>query len=435
LSGKDGEIEAMRNMIKQYNGCVVACVSDSYDIFKACSDKWGDNLKKEIRDAYTRNINQVTGVSSFKLVVRPDSGVPAMICLTILNLLWDAYHESGNVLGTDTDQRNMRIQTMSNPENAGIHSSYRVDSHNGNRRLKLLPKCIGVIQGDGVDYETIPEILETIVRGGFAPENLNFGSGGALLQKLNRDTFKMAFKCSAIALNGEIGQHGETQPCNAEPRDDQWKPVFKNPITDSGKISKKGLLKVENIDGTYITHKSFNDDDTLNRDFGNKPDILVRAFLDGTIEHDYVSDMFDTIKQRVRHATNQHLVTVSLNESAHADVDKYIKEAEDHVRMTYESCTDEERKAALRNQDAHARHVESIVGGTTTTQSIMESETPADNTSVSATTTNVSSPGGKRRHLANRTNAGHEGGKQPKHYRWNNIPGVGWSGPGGRRGS
>ena len=30
-----------------------------------------------------------------------------------------------------------------------------------------------------------------------------FGSGGALLQKLNRDTFKCAFKCSEITVKGE----------------------------------------------------------------------------------------------------------------------------------------------------------------------------------------------------------------------------------------
>ena len=30
-----------------------------------------------------------------------------------------------------------------------------------------------------------------------------FGSGGALLQKLNRDTFKCAFKCSEITVKGQ----------------------------------------------------------------------------------------------------------------------------------------------------------------------------------------------------------------------------------------
>merc|ERR1712013_147679 len=62
---------------------------------------------------------------------------------------------------------------------------------------------------------------------GYAAENINFGSGGALLQKLNRDTFKCAFKCSSITINGKERE------------------VFKDPITDNGKASKKGRLTLQ----------------------------------------------------------------------------------------------------------------------------------------------------------------------------------------------
>merc|ERR1712007_261974 len=64
-------------------------------------------------------------------------------------------------------------------------------------------------------------------RAGFAAENMVFGSGGALLQKLNRDTFKCAFKCSEITINGKVRE------------------VFKDPITDNGKASKKGRLTLQ----------------------------------------------------------------------------------------------------------------------------------------------------------------------------------------------
>lgn len=59
---------------------------------------------------------------------------------------------------------------------------------------KLLPPYIRVIQGDGVDWESIPKILEKLKGEKIAADNIGFGSGGALLQKLNRDTFKCAFK-------------------------------------------------------------------------------------------------------------------------------------------------------------------------------------------------------------------------------------------------
>ena len=38
---------------------------------------------------------------------------------------------------------------------------------------------------------------------GWSSDNLAFGSGGALLQKLNRDTLKCAYKCSAVVINGK----------------------------------------------------------------------------------------------------------------------------------------------------------------------------------------------------------------------------------------
>jgi len=50
---------------------------------------------------------------------------------------------------------------------------------------------------------------------------------GSLLQKLNRDTQKCAYKCSAIEVNGELRQ------------------VYKDPVTDKGKKSKKGLLTLQ----------------------------------------------------------------------------------------------------------------------------------------------------------------------------------------------
>ena len=57
-----------------------------------------------------------------------------------------------------------------------------------------------------------------------------------MLQKIDRDTLKFAYKCSAIVTNGELRE------------------VYKQPITDSGKNSKRGrldLIKDEN--GEYKT--------------------------------------------------------------------------------------------------------------------------------------------------------------------------------------
>jgi nicotinamide phosphoribosyltransferase len=74
-------------------------------------------------------------------------------------------------------------------------------------------------------------ILRNMMQAGWAADNLAFGSGGGLLQKVNRDTIRFAMKCSAIKING------------------QWNDVQKHPSTDPSKNSKAGRLILCN-DGT-----------------------------------------------------------------------------------------------------------------------------------------------------------------------------------------
>ena len=50
--GKPNEVEAYRNMLKQFGqaGKTVAVVSDSYDIFNAVRQLWGEELREEVSD-------------------------------------------------------------------------------------------------------------------------------------------------------------------------------------------------------------------------------------------------------------------------------------------------------------------------------------------------------------------------------------------------
>merc|ERR1719189_2093588 len=100
---------------------------------------------------------------------------------------------------------------------------------------RLLPPCIRVIQGDGIDIGSLEMILTAMRDKGWAADNLVFGSGGALLQKLHRDTQKCAFKCSYALVKG-VGVD-----------------VLKDPVTDPGKKSKKGRLTLELQDGNWVT--------------------------------------------------------------------------------------------------------------------------------------------------------------------------------------
>merc|ERR1712190_529932 len=169
-------------------GGLVACVSDSYDVFQACEKYWGTALKEMIekRDGL--------------LVVRPDSGKLPDIVTQVLDSLGKKF----------------------TPEKTST-------GH------KLLPPCIRVIQGDGINADSLEVILKHMKDKGWAADNLAFGSGGGLLQKLHRDTQKCAFKCSYAMVNGAGVD------------------VVKDPITDPGKKSKKGMLTLENQGGKWVT--------------------------------------------------------------------------------------------------------------------------------------------------------------------------------------
>lgn len=198
--GKDNEVDAYRNMLKQYAkpGSLVAVVSDSYDIFNAVENMWGGVLKQEVID------------SGATIVIRPDSGDPETVVCKVVELLADKF-------------------------------GYTIN----NKGYKVLNN-VRVIQGDGVNKTSIRDILANLALRKFSADNIAFGMGGALLQaNITRDTYQFAMKCSAIKRNGK------------------WIGVSKNPITDNGKASKAGLLSLyyDKRDEHYITiAKSYEDE-------------------------------------------------------------------------------------------------------------------------------------------------------------------------------
>lgn len=187
--GQENEFQAFANMLDQNPEGLVACVSDSYDLKRACLEGWGGVLKEKVQNR--------KGI----LVVRPDSGDPTTIVESTCQWLGEAFGFSINEKG-----------------------------------YKVLPPYIRVIQGDGINHSSIKDILNYLVARKWSADNVAFGMGGALLQQCNRDTQKFAFKCSWAEVNGE------------------GRDVFKDPITDPGKISKKGRLKLVIDDqGDYKT--------------------------------------------------------------------------------------------------------------------------------------------------------------------------------------
>lgn len=187
-----GELNAYRNMVNKFGkpGAIFSVVSDSYDIDNATDNLWGKQLRDEVL------------ASGGRLVVRPDSGNPADIVLRCVQALDRNFGSSVNAAG-----------------------------------FKVLNPCVRVLQGDGINLQSVDGILMCLKAFGYAAENVVFGMGGALLQQIDRDTQKFAMKASAAKVDG------------------QWRDVFKDPKTDAGKKSKKGRIELfkDVRTGEYVT--------------------------------------------------------------------------------------------------------------------------------------------------------------------------------------
>ena len=188
--GREHEVDAYRNMIEQYGDCgIYSVVSDSYDLFAATKNLWGGVLKDAVLAA------------PGTLVVRPDSGYPPHIVNNTLEILGQKFGHTKNEKG-----------------------------------YKVLNPKVRVIQGDGLNLKMIELILKTIEHEHWSADNVTFGMGGGLLQQVNRDTMRFAFKCSSAIVDGEE------------------RAVYKQPATDQGKDSKRGRLSlVMDEGGEYMT--------------------------------------------------------------------------------------------------------------------------------------------------------------------------------------
>jgi nicotinamide phosphoribosyltransferase len=173
--GPEGQEEYIRRVLKAHAkpGNIVSLVLDGYNVWRE-AELLCTTFKDQIIE------------SGAKIVFRPDSGDMFEVVPRILE---------------------MQAQ----------HFGFTVNS-----KGKKVINNVGVIQGDGIDKITFMLLMQKVVALGYAPECVVMGSGGGLLQKVNRDTLKFAQKAAAIKINGV------------------WVDMFKDPITDPGKKSKTG---------------------------------------------------------------------------------------------------------------------------------------------------------------------------------------------------
>jgi nicotinamide phosphoribosyltransferase len=202
-------------MLESYPTGLVSIVSDSYDIWNALSNIFGEELRGLV-------INR-----DGTLVIRPDSGHPVETPIRVIKELMNEFGYTWNKKG-----------------------------------FKVLPDYLRVLQGDGIGIDEVDQICTKLLNSDISISNIAFGMGGGLLQKTDRDVLDYACKCSAIKIDGV------------------WRSVQKDPITDSSKKSKKGLLRLIHVNGEYKTI------DTLGNGaayWGNLPDELHLIFSNGAL--------------------------------------------------------------------------------------------------------------------------------------------------------
>jgi nicotinamide phosphoribosyltransferase len=198
-------------MLTQFPTGLVAVVSDSYNVYNASEKLWGELLRDQVL------------AREGTLVVRPDSGIPRETVLKVLQIL-------GDKLGYEMNAKGYRV---------------------------LNPK-VRVIQGDGVNFWTIQDMLMAVNRAGWSADNISFGMGGALLQQLNRDTQKLAFKTSNVTVNGNDRE------------------VFKDPVEGHDIMSKRGRLALHFLNGAWSCHR-------LKPGEVDSSDRLEEVFRDGEV--------------------------------------------------------------------------------------------------------------------------------------------------------
>lgn len=230
--GPEGEYDQFARLVDAYNG--------EGKLFACVSDSY--NIYNATKAWHDSGLLEKVKNAGGTLVIRPDSGDPTTVAVDIIEQLMISEGSTINTKG------------------------YRV-----------LPSYVRVIQGDGMTLETIGVLLENLKRANISASNIAFGMGGGLLQKCDRDTFKFAMKCSAMETNGK------------------WKDIFKDPVGDKGKLSKKGrmtlVLSNEDLASEPTTKR-------LEEVKHNEIDLMHTIYDNGPVEAAYES--FDKIRERAR---------------------------------------------------------------------------------------------------------------------------------------
>jgi nicotinamide phosphoribosyltransferase len=220
---------------------LVSVVIDTYDqdaaikMWLTPAEKGGCGLLEKLKS------------SNMKLVLRPDSGDPVINVVHILDL-------AETLVGSTINDKGFRV----------------------------LPDFVSVIQGDGINEESLRRILQRVTYHKWSVDNVNFGSGGGLMQHdIERDTHRFAMKASEVEIGGEVFA------------------IRKEVKTDPSKASKAGRFAVvrrmhEHFPEPYETFMTIAEHDLE----PVEKNWLETVFLNGELVN---PPSFEKVRERARH--------------------------------------------------------------------------------------------------------------------------------------
>jgi nicotinamide phosphoribosyltransferase len=226
MTAYPNERMAIQRLISQFGEGVFACVMDSYDYAHALNDILPSLASEKV------------GKGGY-MVLRPDSGDPVETVLMALR------------------------------------AADKVFGHQVNKKGYKVIQGAGVIQGDGITLVTLERIAEAVEQAGYSAQNVAYGMGGGLLQRVHRDLMSFA-----------------TKLCHITYADGVVRDVMKTPTQDNSKISLPGELAVWLDDSGYPNVRPKQEGDQGN------PDNQLKVVYDHGPVGEW--DDFDTVRSRVR---------------------------------------------------------------------------------------------------------------------------------------
>jgi nicotinamide phosphoribosyltransferase len=272
---KESEIQYISSILKKFPTGILSYVADTYTFWGVVTE-FMPRLKQEIM------ARQKDSNGFCKLVLRPDSGCPEdIICGTLKNVKdyteygfegakAEAKEDVEDKIGRETPHgecgpyevttvfkydgkyyelevtidwnrhdkqfyfidgssiKSCKEITLTPEQKGAVECLDEIFGHTlTDKGYKQLDEHIGIIYGDSISPHRAYEILDRLEKKGYASGNVVLGIGSFTYQFLTRDTMGFAIKATYAVVNGEGVQ------------------LYKEPKTDPGKNSAKGMMRVE----------------------------------------------------------------------------------------------------------------------------------------------------------------------------------------------